>query len=85
VVIVVEKKRATGRTRFVSMNVTVPARDTLQDQTFVLTGKLRRRVSLSEVVLAAARLTERYPEEFEAIVSGDHDHDGEREPSHEPA
>lgn len=71
--------RTARKTPYASMNVTVPARDTLQQQVFVLTGELKRRVSLSEVVLAAAILTERYPEEFRAIVAGETDQEQVKE------
>lgn len=58
-----------ARTRFVSVNLTVPARDALQRaavQYVVIAG---RRLSMSDALLAALRVAERHTAELEAALS----------------
>lgn len=56
------------KTPYVSVNLTVSARDALQRATFTLSAELGRRVPLSIALLAALTVAERHPEEFRALV-----------------
>ena len=56
------------KTPYVSMNVTVPARDALQQATLRLQAEVGRRLQMSRVLIAAIELAGRYPEEFKALV-----------------
>lgn len=57
------------KTPYVSVNLTVPARDALQRATFTLSAELGRRVPLSTVFLAALTVAERHPDEFRSLVA----------------
>jgi hypothetical protein len=54
--------------RFVAVNLTPEAREQLRALSFRLTGSAGRRVSLSDAVTAAVKLTERHPEEVIALL-----------------
>lgn len=56
------------KTPYVSVNLTVPARDALQQATLRLSADVGRRLPLSVVLFAAVTLANRHPEEFQALV-----------------
>lgn len=57
------------RTRFVAVNLTVPARSALQQTTLRTSADIGRRLSLSAVLLAALTLAERHPDELLSILT----------------
>lgn len=52
------------KTPYVSVNLTVPARDAVQGEALDVSAQVRRRVPLSEVVLAAIAVARQHPDEF---------------------
>lgn len=54
---------------YVSVNLTVPARDAVQGAALDVSAQVRRRVPLSEVVLAAIAVAQAHPDEFQAALT----------------
>lgn len=57
------------KTKFVSVNLTVPARDELQQETLQASAAVGRRLSLSTVLLAALATARAYPDAFHAHLT----------------
>lgn len=64
---------ATRRTVFVSMNVTIPARDSLQRAALGLHGDAGRRLSMSDVLIAALAVAGRHRDEWVAELIESHE------------
>jgi hypothetical protein len=56
------------KTPYVSVNLTIPARDALQQLTFEEQARAGRRLALSPVLLAAITVARRYPDELSAMI-----------------
>lgn len=54
------------KTKYVSMNVTIPARDALQGFQVTAIGALGRRVSLSDALRLAVAVAAKHPDELRA-------------------
>ena len=59
----------TRRTPFVSMNVTIPARDRLRRMTWRWQAEVDRQLSMSAVLLAMADVAEENPEAMRAALA----------------
>ena len=57
------------KTKFVSVNLTVPARDELQQETLQASAAVGRRLSLSTTLLAALATARDHPETFRAHLT----------------
>lgn len=51
-------------TKYVSVNLTEPARNALQTATLQLSAQVDKRLAMSAVALAALRVAQQHPEEF---------------------
>lgn len=60
----------TRRTEFVSVGLTPAARDELRSAAVELTSPARRRLTLSEVVIAATRMARENPDAFVEALDG---------------
>jgi hypothetical protein len=61
---------ATRKTPFVSVNITGPARDELRAATLALTTSAERRVSMSDVLIAAIRVALKHRDEVVSELRG---------------
>ena len=60
---------AARQTPYVSVNLTVPARNALQTATLQLSARANRRLPMSAIVLAAIAVADTHPEEFESALN----------------
>ncbi|WP_027935489.1 hypothetical protein [Amycolatopsis thermoflava] len=58
------------KTPFVSVNLTVQARDALQRAALLTSAEVGRRLSMSAVLLAAIKVTEDHPAELIEALTG---------------
>jgi len=59
---------APRRTKFVPVNLTLPARHALQQAALALSAAAGRRLSMSAVLLAMASVAQNYPDEVLAAL-----------------